>query len=67
MKWESIGMDSRLVADDGEVLERVCWRHGTSEYVVDSTGKAYVGMEAAKKAAERKHAKPEFMAMPGKC
>lgn len=55
MKWESNGLNHRLVAEDGEVLERIRWKHGTSEYVVESTGKTYAGIEFAKQAAERKH------------
>lgn len=58
MKWESHGLDHRLVADDGEVLERIRWKCGTSEYVVESTGKHYIGSTAAMKAAERAHNGP---------
>ena len=53
MKWDENCNGARLVAEDGEVLERVRWKHGTSEYQVESTGKCYVGIEAAKKAVER--------------
>lgn len=54
MKWESNGaLDYRLVADDGEILERV--EHRSGEYQVASTGKRYVSSEQAKKAAERRH------------
>lgn len=57
MKWESNGaLDYRLVADDGEILERV--EHRSGEYQVASTGKRYVSSEQAKKAAERRHSTP---------
>lgn len=55
MKWESGGaLNYRLIADDGEILERVEYRSG--EYEVISTGKRYISSEQAKAAAARKHA-----------
>ncbi len=52
-KWESIGLGARLVAADGEILDRVQWRG--REFTVQSTGKCYSSSVAAKQAAERKH------------
>lgn len=55
MKWESgSALNYRLIADDGEILERV--EHRSGEYEVLSTGRRYISSDAAKAAAERKHA-----------
>jgi hypothetical protein len=52
MNWESIGLDYRLVAEDGEILESVRYTYQASEWQVQSTGKRYASSEQAKKAAE---------------
>jgi hypothetical protein len=55
-------MNARLIAADGEVLERIrCRPHGQWEYVVESTGKSYATLEAAKRAAEARHTHDAFM------
>lgn len=56
MKWEEGGgLDKRLIADDGEILDRIEYNYHKSGYMVVSTGKTYVSQEQAKKAAERAH------------
>jgi hypothetical protein len=56
MKWESgAACDKRLIADDGEILDYVEFDY-RGGYRVRSTMKTYVSEEAAKRAAERKHA-----------
>ena len=58
MKWDYQGFDKAiLVAEDGEILERITKSLGGSEWFVHSTNKTYLGIEAAKKAAEKNQGK----------
>jgi hypothetical protein len=56
MNWEPSGsLGSRLVADDGEILEHIVFDYADGSYRVRSTGKHYTTEQAAKSAAERAH------------
>lgn len=50
--WDDGYSESRLVATDGEIINRVKRCVLTGEYEVESTRKRYVSMEKAKAAAE---------------
>lgn len=52
VKWQSDGsLNWLLVAEDGEIINRVLWRG--SEHEVESTKKRYTNVEQAKYAADR--------------
>ena len=51
--WEDGVLESRLIAEDGEIVARVRRCQISGEYIVDSNGKRYVSRDQAKAAAVR--------------
>ncbi len=52
--WNTGGTTNRLVALDGQILERVLQGYN-GEYRIESTGKYYISLPSAQKAAEDLH------------